>query len=56
MDLEVTARTLISGLVNGQALEGNVLAELNTGGGGRSKCEFSRLPKRFTPASLGTHT
>jgi hypothetical protein len=56
MDLDVTARTIISGLVNGQTIKGNVSAALNTAGGGRSRCEFSRLPLNFTPATLGTHT
>jgi hypothetical protein len=53
---EITARTTISGIVNGQTMKGNVLASFNTGRGGRSACEFSQLPQGFTPATLGNQT
>ena len=56
MKREVTARTTISGFVNGKPLKGNVVATLETDRGGRSSCEFSHLPARFNPATLGTHT
>jgi hypothetical protein len=54
MPSEIIARTVISGVVNGQAMRGTVLASLNTDLGGRSACEFSDLPRDFTPATLGT--
>jgi hypothetical protein len=56
MPKEITARTSISGLVNGYAMKGNVLATINTDRGGRSSCEFSLLPPRFTPATFGNQT
>jgi hypothetical protein len=54
MHAEITARTIISGIVNGQAMKGTVLASLDTDAGGRSACEFSSLPRGFTPATFGT--
>jgi hypothetical protein len=54
MATEITARSVVSGIVNGQALKGNVLASLNTDRGGRSSCEYSELPRGFTPATFGT--
>jgi hypothetical protein len=54
MSTEITARSIISGVVNGQAMKGNVVAWLNTDVGGRSSCEFSNLPRGFTPATFGT--
>jgi hypothetical protein len=56
MKREVTARTTISGFVNGQPMKGKVVASLDTGRGGRSSCEFSHLPAGFNPATFGTHT
>jgi hypothetical protein len=56
MKREVTARTIISGFVNGQPMKGKVVASLDTGRGGRSSCEFSHLPAGFNPATFGTHT
>jgi hypothetical protein len=53
---EVTARTVISGVVNGQLVKGKVAAVLDSDRGGRSSCEFSDLPKGFNPAVFGTHT
>jgi hypothetical protein len=55
MDIDVTARVIVTGFVNGQALRGSAQADFNTGRGGRARCEFSRLPTGFNPASLGTH-
>ena len=55
MDLDVTARVTVAGFVNGQTLKGNALAVFNTGRGGRARCEFSKLPTGFNPASLSTH-
>ena len=55
-DKDVTVRTQISGIVNGEPLKGRVVATLNTGLGGRSACRFSKLPSGFTPATFGTHT
>jgi hypothetical protein len=54
-DKTVTVRTTISGIVNDETLRGRVSATLNTAGGGRSSCSFTRLPTGFTPATLGTH-
>jgi hypothetical protein len=53
MEKEINARTKISGIVNGQAFQGQVLAVINPARGGRSSCEFSHLPTNFTPATLG---
>jgi hypothetical protein len=50
----VTARTAISGIVNGQPIKGTVQASLDTDLGGRSSCEFSELPLGFNPATFGT--
>lgn len=55
-DKTVTVRTTISGIVNGEAMKGSVVAKLNTGQGGESACRFSKLPTGFTPATFGTHT
>jgi hypothetical protein len=55
VDIDVEVRTSIEGLVNDQRLRGEVAATLNTGGGGRSECEFSHLPQGFNPATFGTH-
>lgn len=55
-DIDVTAKTAISGTVNGNPIEVEVLATFNTGRGGSSTCKFTKLPTGFTPASLGTHT
>lgn len=54
MPAEIAVRTTISGIVNGEVIKGNVLASLNTDVGGRSACEFSDLPRGFTPAVFGT--
>ena len=56
MKREVTANTTISGFVNGQRMNGKVLAVVDSDRGGRSSCEFSDLPKGFNPATFGTHT
>ena len=54
MPTEITARTVIAGVVNGQAMKGTVLALLNSDVGGRSSCEFSHLPQGFSPGTFGT--
>ncbi len=56
MDVDVTARAIVSGFVNGEAVNGKASTVFNTGRGGRSTCEFSDLPDGFRPATLGTHT
>jgi hypothetical protein len=56
MKREVTARTIISGFVNGKPIKGNVVASLDIDRGGRSRCEFSDLPEGFNPATFGTQT
>jgi hypothetical protein len=53
--IDVTARTTISGTINGSPLEASVVATFNTSGGGRSTCRFTKLPTGFNPATLGTH-
>ena len=54
-DVDVSAKTTISGIVNGSPMEVDVLATFNTGRGGSSTCTFTKLPAGFNPASLGTH-
>jgi hypothetical protein len=54
MPADITVRTAILGIVNGERIKGNVLASLNTDTGGNSACEFSDLPRGFTPATFGT--
>ncbi|HZB28687.1 MAG TPA: hypothetical protein VE465_00830 [Streptosporangiaceae bacterium] len=54
MVTEIAVRTAISGIINGEKIKGNVLATLDTDFGGRSACEFSDLPRGFTPAAFGT--
>jgi hypothetical protein len=55
-DIEIVSLTEISGAVNGRAVAGRISATINTGRGGRSTCQFSSLPDRFTPGTFGTHT
>ena len=55
-DVDVVSKTVISGMVNGSAIDGTVNATFNTGRGGRSTCEFVKLPPKFTPGTLSTHT
>lgn len=55
-DIDVTARTTMSGTVNDSPIEVDVLATFNTGRGGSSTCTFTKLPTGFNPATLGTHT
>jgi hypothetical protein len=56
MPKDITARTTISGLVNGGAVKASVVASITPGRGGRSACEFSSLPPGFTPATFGNQT
>jgi hypothetical protein len=51
-DIEITSRSTISGLVNGAAVEGRILATFNTALGGSSSCEFSQFPAGFNPGTL----
>jgi hypothetical protein len=55
-NIDIVSRTVISGSINGTAFEGRVSAILNTGRGGRSTCEFARLPPNFTPGTCATQT
>ena len=55
-DIEITSRSVISGLVNEEVVRGTILATFNTGIGGTSTCQFDELPQGFTPATFGTHT
>jgi hypothetical protein len=55
-NIDVTAKTTVSGFVNGSPIEVDVLATFNTGRGGSSTCTFTKLPADFNPGSLGTHT
>jgi hypothetical protein len=54
-DIDVTAKTTLSGIVNGSPIEADVVATFNTGRGGSSTCKFKEMPPRFNPATLGTH-
>jgi hypothetical protein len=55
-DVNVTAKTSVSGNVNGGPIEVDVVATFDTGRGGSSTCKFTKLPTGFNPASLGSHT
>lgn len=55
-DKDIISRSAISGSVNGSVVAGKISATFNTGQGGRSTCEFARLPEGFTPGTFGTHT
>lgn len=54
-DIDIIAKTNISGIVNGSPLEANVVTRLNTGRAGSATCTFTKLPDGLNPASLGTH-
>lgn len=54
MPAEIAVRTTVSGTVNDETVKGNVRASINTDFGGRSECEYSDLPRGFTPAVFGT--
>jgi len=54
-DIDVVSRSVITGSVNAGTVEGRVSATFNTRRGGRSSCEFERLPAGFTPGTFGTH-
>ena len=54
--LDITSRTTVVGSINDEAYEGAVVARFNTNGGGKSECQFERLPRRFNPGTIGTHT
>jgi hypothetical protein len=54
MPAEIIVRTTVSGAVNDETVRGNVRASINTDVGGRSECEYSELPRGFTPAVFGT--
>jgi hypothetical protein len=56
MKNEIIARTTISGIVNGSAFKGDVIASFDPSRGGRSSCRFSELPPGFTPATFGNQT
>jgi hypothetical protein len=53
--VDVVSRTTLTGAINGSPVEGRVTASFNTSRGGRSSCEFDRLPVGFTPGTLSTH-
>jgi len=55
-DLDIVSKSSITGMVNGEAVEGSISASFNTGRGGSSTCTFSMLPQGFSPATFGTHT
>ena len=50
----ISVRSTVSGIVNGQAIKGNVVATIDPNRGGLSSCEFSKLPRNFIPSSIGT--
>jgi hypothetical protein len=53
--IDISLRGRIAGSVNGSVVEGEVTASLNTGRGGRSACQFTRLPPNFTATTFGTY-
>ncbi len=53
---EIVSNTDLIGTVNDQAVEGRISAVINPSFGGNSTCEFSALPKGFSPGTFGTHT
>jgi hypothetical protein len=55
-DVEITARTRVSGFVNNSPIEGSVVATFYTGRGGSSTCRVTKLPAGLQPASLGTQS
>jgi len=55
-NVDIVSISSISGAINGMPIEATVSATFNTGRGGRSTCEFSKLPSGFTPGTLSTHT
>lgn len=55
-ELDIVARTKISGAINREPYEGEVVARFNTSRGGTSQCAFARLPESFNPGTIGTHT
>ena len=52
----IVSRTVVDGVINDQRYVGSIEAEFHTDRGGRSTCEFSALPERFNPGTIGTHT
>lgn len=54
-DREILSRTRVTGFVNGAEVSGNISATIDTSRGGRSKCEYSKLPLGFNPGTFGTH-
>jgi hypothetical protein len=55
-NVSIVSQTVVDGYVNDQRYVGSIEAEFHTERGGRSTCEFSALPERFDPTTLGTHT
>ena len=54
--VDILSLTVITGSLNASPFEGRVSATFNTRRGGSATCEFSKLPTRFTPATLSSHT
>ena len=54
-DVEILSLTKLSGVVNDSRVSGEISATLNPNRGGVSTCQFSHLPKGFTPGTFGTH-
>lgn len=55
-NVEIVSRSSIFGTINSMPIDATVVATFNTGRGGRSTCEFSKLPSGFTPGTLSSHT
>ena len=53
--IDLKVRGKVTGTVNGSAIEGSVAASINTGRGGLASCEFTQLPKGFTPATIAPY-
>lgn len=54
--VDIQARVTISGMVNGNPIEGTATASFNTRRGGSASCTFTKLPDGFTPGTINTHT
>jgi len=55
VDRDIVSRTEVTGTVNGGVVAGRVSASFNTARGGRSSCDYQKLPVGFTPGTIGTH-
>jgi hypothetical protein len=54
--IDITSRTSVVGMLNGEPYEGEIFAKFHTVIGGSSRCTFTKLPDAITPAAINTHT